>query len=133
MNARDLTRALVDCLRGREITPKVINEISRCVEAAHPGDDFVGRLTRKLLGRHTRRPGQKRNLEHHRKIADAAIWARFNIRNGDKDQAARDATRQCGLSIKAEKAVYRAAFEHKDKFMRDLIRQRADPRESIAG
>ena len=130
MKTRDFARALVDCLRDREITPAVALEIARCVAAVHRDAQFdFARYTAKLLVRHARRPGPKPNFKHHRKIADAAIWARFNVRNGDKDQAARDATRQCGLSMKAEKAVYRAAFEQRDRAMSALIRRRARPRE----
>jgi hypothetical protein len=130
MKSRDFARALADGLRGREITPPVVEEIVRCVASVHAGDDFVGPLARKLLGRHARRPGPKPNRDHQRKIAEAAIWARFNVRDGDKDQAARDATRQCGLSVKAEKSVYRAAFDRKDPSMNALIRRRAPNPES---
>jgi hypothetical protein len=110
--------------------PATIAEFARCAAIVHAADHFdFQRYGSKLLIRSTQRPGPKPNREHQRKIADAAITARWLANNGrDKDQAATEATVQHGLSRRAKSQVYRAAFDRKDPPMNKLIRKRAKPR-----
>jgi hypothetical protein len=128
MKPRELAREIVACRHGREITPKVARDIGRCVAIACGADqqfDFARHVT-KLLMRHARLSGRPRDPAKQRRIAQAAIFARFNAGN-DKEAAAAHAAEIQGVSAKA---VFRAAFERKDAPMRALIR---DARKTFTG
>jgi hypothetical protein len=120
MKSHDFARAIVADLRSRRLSPTTIAEYARCIAIVHAGDHFdFQRYATKLLGRHARRPGRRRDPEKQQRVAQAAIQARFNA-GDDKEAAAASAADFYGVSAKA---VFRAAFERKDKPMRALIRQ----------
>ena len=120
MKSRDYARALAEGLRNREIESVVIEEFVRCVNFVHATDEFVGPLARKLLGRHARRSGPRGKTRAEKvKIAKAALVARGWRRRLGKDGAAKLAAQEFKLEFYD---VYRAAFERKDRWARELMR-----------
>ncbi|HEY5225385.1 MAG TPA: hypothetical protein VIJ06_01210 [Methylovirgula sp.] len=112
-SSRHFARALVDCLRNRVVTPQVVEEIERCVSIVHAADKYPGPLVRKLLGRHTRRPGPKPNLERDKRIRSAIHWARFNRASLGSDAA----IRRAAVTFNVPENVIRNAYKgHVRKF-----------------
>lgn len=126
MTNREFARKIVRCFRTGIITLEIAKEIGRRIALTAAGDQFdFARYVTKLLIRHRRKPGRRRDPEKQRLIAEAAILARFNVskdkkKKKDLDAAAANAAALYGVS---EKAVFRAAFERKDEPMRKLIRK----------
>lgn len=120
MKSRDLARSIVADLRSRRLAPATIAEFARCVAIVHGADDFdFPRYASKLLHRHRNRPGPKIDLARKKRIAQAAIEARFNKATG-KWEAARKAA-DCYKVLPSE--VFEAAFQYKRGPMRALIRK----------
>lgn len=122
-NSREFCRAMVRDMYARELSPDVLDHIADACGSWHTKDPYVAGLVRRLLERHTKRPGRPfRSGTYMQRVAEAVIWIRFNRNDLSKIYITDELIKSVAQKYDVQVKTLRRAINGKDKAINEIIR-----------